>query len=323
MPEPLLSIGSFARAVGLTPTTLRHYDDIDLLAPAHVDAASGYRFYDVAQVRAARTLAVLRDAAVPVGTMREVVGADVRTASLLLEELASQRTLSAAAEASALRHLAGELTAPGRAVATVDGAHLAVALGSVVALAGQGDLDAVQIVVGDELVLLASDRVRLARWALDASTRAPSGVRGPVVSVAGSAARALAGWARERAEVTVTADGHGATFADGSRVAPVTAAPSGDAPDLAAVWEARCPRGEHRTSPRPTTTRHVELAVGGVDVVLDRALLDGALASVHGPATLAVDAPGEPVLIRAAAVPRHGILLMPVIPDRPETAEQA
>ncbi|MGP7959488.1 MerR family transcriptional regulator [Sanguibacter sp. A247] len=320
MPGPLLSIGSFARAVGLTSTTLRHYDDVDLLAPAHVDEASGYRFYDVAQVRAARTLAVLRDAAVPVETMREVVAADARTASLLLEELASQRTLSAAADASALRRLAGELTAPGRAVATVDGAHLALALGSVVALAGQGDLEAVQIVVGDELVLLASDRVRLARWALDATTRAPTGGRGPVVSLAGSAVVALADWARERAEITVTADAHGATFVDGSRVAPVTAAPSGTAPDLAAVWEARCPRCEHRTWPQPTTTRHVELVLGGVAVVLDRALLDGALASIHGPATLTVDAPGEPVLIRSTAVPRHGVLLMPVLPARPETA---
>ena len=41
MTDPLLTIGAFARATGLTPTTLRHYDEVGLLPPADVDAATG------------------------------------------------------------------------------------------------------------------------------------------------------------------------------------------------------------------------------------------------------------------------------------------
>lgn len=37
---PLLTIGAFARAVGLTPTALRHYDECGLLRPAQVDDAT-------------------------------------------------------------------------------------------------------------------------------------------------------------------------------------------------------------------------------------------------------------------------------------------
>ncbi|QIK82352.1 MerR family transcriptional regulator [Sanguibacter sp. HDW7] len=319
MPEPLLSIGSFARAVGLSPTTLRHYDDVDLLAPAHVDGVSGYRFYDVAQVRTARMLAALRDASVPVETMRAVVDADDGAVGALLEELAARRTTSAAAEAAALRRLAGELAVPRRAVATVDGAHLAVALAAVAPLAGADELDAVQVVVGDGLVLLASDRVRLARWSLDATVRATSGGSSVVVTVPGPDVPALAGWARDRAKVTVTADEHGATFADGSHLAPVAADASGAAPDLAAVWEARRPRGLNRTwvAPEdgPSDARHVAVPLGDVEVLLDSALLDGALATVHGPAMLEADTNLEPVLVRSAATPQHGILLMPVVPE--------
>lgn len=41
----MFSIGDFARR-GLVPVRmLRHYDAIGLLRPAHVDPASGYRFY--------------------------------------------------------------------------------------------------------------------------------------------------------------------------------------------------------------------------------------------------------------------------------------
>ena len=40
-----LTIGVFARRVGLTPSALRFYDDCGVLRPAHVDDATGYRYY--------------------------------------------------------------------------------------------------------------------------------------------------------------------------------------------------------------------------------------------------------------------------------------
>ena len=45
--SPLLTIGAFARAVGLTASALRHYDECGLLPPAEVDDATGYRYSEL------------------------------------------------------------------------------------------------------------------------------------------------------------------------------------------------------------------------------------------------------------------------------------
>ncbi|MFJ9776160.1 MerR family DNA-binding transcriptional regulator [Kitasatospora sp. NPDC101157] len=42
MHDELLTIGRFARLCRLSVKQLRHYDDMGLLAPIHVDASSGY-----------------------------------------------------------------------------------------------------------------------------------------------------------------------------------------------------------------------------------------------------------------------------------------
>jgi DNA-binding transcriptional MerR regulator len=49
-PQALLSVGLVARRSGLTVRALRHYDHVDLLRPAAVDAATGYRRYRSDQV---------------------------------------------------------------------------------------------------------------------------------------------------------------------------------------------------------------------------------------------------------------------------------
>lgn len=56
----MLTIGRFADASGLTVKALRHYDAIGLLAPAHVDPDTGYRYYDTAQVEEAVAIRRLR-----------------------------------------------------------------------------------------------------------------------------------------------------------------------------------------------------------------------------------------------------------------------
>lgn len=48
--DPLISIGQFAQATGLTVKALRLYAQGKVREPAHVDAASGYRFYRASQV---------------------------------------------------------------------------------------------------------------------------------------------------------------------------------------------------------------------------------------------------------------------------------
>ena len=41
--SPLMTVGEFALATGLSAKALRFYDERGLLAPADVDAHSGYR----------------------------------------------------------------------------------------------------------------------------------------------------------------------------------------------------------------------------------------------------------------------------------------
>jgi DNA-binding transcriptional MerR regulator len=71
----MLTIGEFAQATGLTAKALRLYDDLGLLLPAQVDARNGYRYYEPQQVEAARLVARLRSAGVPLIRIAAIVGA--------------------------------------------------------------------------------------------------------------------------------------------------------------------------------------------------------------------------------------------------------
>jgi protein phosphatase len=66
----LLSTGEFARASGLSRKALRLYDELGLLTPAQVDPATGYRFYNPAQLEQARLVAWLRRLGMPLATIR-------------------------------------------------------------------------------------------------------------------------------------------------------------------------------------------------------------------------------------------------------------
>ena len=68
----LLTIGAFARASRLSPKALRLYDSLGLLAPAHVDEVSGYRFYRPHQLERARLVAWLRRLGMPLARIRVV-----------------------------------------------------------------------------------------------------------------------------------------------------------------------------------------------------------------------------------------------------------
>jgi DNA-binding transcriptional MerR regulator len=56
----IVTIGEFARLARLTPKALRVYDETGLLRPVDVDAATGYRRYDLAQLHQARLIGLLR-----------------------------------------------------------------------------------------------------------------------------------------------------------------------------------------------------------------------------------------------------------------------
>jgi len=81
------SIGETARVSGLTVSALRFYDAAGVLVPAAVDPHTGYRWYAVSQLRAARLLAGLRRVGLPLAEITEAVRAlpDVTVARRLLD----------------------------------------------------------------------------------------------------------------------------------------------------------------------------------------------------------------------------------------------
>ena len=78
--SPLMTVGEFALATGLSAKALRFYDERGLLAPADVDAHSGYRRYEPGQIRTAAQIRVLRAAGLTVDDVRSVL-ADPASAS--------------------------------------------------------------------------------------------------------------------------------------------------------------------------------------------------------------------------------------------------
>lgn len=71
-----ISIGEFARRSRLSVKALRLYDELGVLVPARVDRASGYRYYDAAQVDTARLLAMLRQLDLPLAAIKELLVCD-------------------------------------------------------------------------------------------------------------------------------------------------------------------------------------------------------------------------------------------------------
>jgi len=57
----MFRIGEFARFTRVSVKMLRHYDEIDLLPPARVDQATGYRYYRAAQLPRLNRILLLRE----------------------------------------------------------------------------------------------------------------------------------------------------------------------------------------------------------------------------------------------------------------------
>jgi DNA-binding transcriptional MerR regulator len=57
----MLKIGDFARLSQLPVKTLRYYDDLGLITPAHVDPVTGYRYYSLEQLPRLNRLLALKD----------------------------------------------------------------------------------------------------------------------------------------------------------------------------------------------------------------------------------------------------------------------
>ncbi len=71
-----VSIGEFARRSRLSVKALRLYDERGVLVPARVDEASGYRYYDAAQLETARFVAMLRQLGLPLAAIKGLLSRD-------------------------------------------------------------------------------------------------------------------------------------------------------------------------------------------------------------------------------------------------------
>jgi DNA-binding transcriptional MerR regulator len=57
----MLSIGDFSRLGQVTVRTLRHYDELGLFKPAHIDPFTGYRYYTIDQLLHLNRILMLKD----------------------------------------------------------------------------------------------------------------------------------------------------------------------------------------------------------------------------------------------------------------------
>ena len=71
-----ISIGEFARRSRLSLKALRLYDERGVLVPSRVDQASGYRYYDTAQLDQASLVVMMRQLQLPLAAVRELLACD-------------------------------------------------------------------------------------------------------------------------------------------------------------------------------------------------------------------------------------------------------
>jgi DNA-binding transcriptional MerR regulator len=98
-------IGQLARMAGVTERTLRHYDRIGLLRPAAVDAATGYRWYGVAELTRLERIRGLQHLGLPLRRIADLVDApDTQVRQALADTLVRLRqdivTMTAAVTAA-------------------------------------------------------------------------------------------------------------------------------------------------------------------------------------------------------------------------------
>ena len=81
-----IGIGEFARRSRLSLKALRLYDERGVLVPSRVDQASGYRYYDPAQLDDARLVVMLRELQLPLAAIKELLAREPADAATLIAE---------------------------------------------------------------------------------------------------------------------------------------------------------------------------------------------------------------------------------------------
>jgi DNA-binding transcriptional MerR regulator len=78
----MFGIGEFASAGRVSVRMLRHYDALDLLRPAHVDAVTGYRTYEARQLSRLNRIVALKELGFTLAQVRVILDEKVSTGEL-------------------------------------------------------------------------------------------------------------------------------------------------------------------------------------------------------------------------------------------------
>lgn len=73
----MFKIGDFSKICQISNKALRHWDEMGLLKPAHVDAESGYRYYTIAQLYDVNRVLALREMGLTLKQIHRLISKDV------------------------------------------------------------------------------------------------------------------------------------------------------------------------------------------------------------------------------------------------------
>jgi DNA-binding transcriptional MerR regulator len=109
----MLTISEFARLGQVSPRMLRHYGETGLLAPTQIDAHTGYRFYDVAQLGRLHRLVALRELGFGLEQIRPILEEELPAGELrgMLRMRKAQIEQNLAGEQTRLRRIEAHLRA--------------------------------------------------------------------------------------------------------------------------------------------------------------------------------------------------------------------
>jgi DNA-binding transcriptional MerR regulator/effector-binding domain-containing protein len=98
----MFSIGDFATFTQVSVKTFRHWERVGVLAPAHIDPANGYRYYEATQASTVHRIAALQMLGFTLANIRELLDAppDVDELVALLRD----RQVAAEAEQRRIEH---------------------------------------------------------------------------------------------------------------------------------------------------------------------------------------------------------------------------
>ncbi len=78
----MLRIGDFSQLAQVSVPTLRHYDELGLLKPAHVDKFTDYRYYDMAQLPRLNRILALKDLGLSLDQIKRLLNDNVPASQL-------------------------------------------------------------------------------------------------------------------------------------------------------------------------------------------------------------------------------------------------